>query len=325
MTSIPTSTYARFTGAVWYNQNLNSQLNTLLEQQASGKKPGGLAGLGSDANRALDTRQASARSESFLRSLDTLERRSSLYATALGSIQEAASEARTQLYQLEDREYATDDMLLEVIDNLLRQVQSALSVRDGERYLFSGAAWTQPPTVELAAIAVPAAIDPLDPVAAPGTLPDEPWINTAIGADEIWSRNAAQVDESESMTYGFTALEPAIQTLINGLLTAKHAYSDPAPPADKAALLDQAYGWINEAITGMGALEARNGYNQNRITALQESHRSSLDFLEVVTAQTEDADLAEVATRLSLVKAVLEASYSATSRILQLSLTSYLR
>lgn len=325
MTSIPTSTYARFTNTVWYNQNLNGQINSLLEQQASGKKPGGLAGLGVDSLRSLDAHQLGARSESYLRTLDTLERRSSLYATSLNSIQDAAAEARTQLYQLEDREYATDAMLVEVIDSLLLQVQSALSVRDGERYLFSGAAWNQRPTVDLAAIPIPANIDPLDPIAAPGALPNEPWINGAIGGAEIWDRNAAQVDEAQSMTYGFTALEPAIQTLINGLLTAKHAYSNPVLPDTKEALLDQAYEWINEAIVGTGALEARNGANQQRITGLQESHKASVDFMEVVSAKIEDADLAEVSIQLSLTKAVMEASYNATGRILQMGLVNYLR
>lgn len=324
MTSIPTSTYARFTNTVWYNQNLNRELNSLLEQQTTGKKPGGLSGLGVDASRSLDAKRVSERSESYMRSLNTLERRTSIYASSLNSLQSVAAEAREKLFRLDGQQYATDDLMVGVIDDLLNEVQAALSARDGDRYLFSGSAIDERPTVDLAAIAMPPGIlDPDDPLADPGMLPDSGWIN--LDADAIWDRHAVQVDDDETMTYGISALEPAIQHLVNGLLTAKHAYSNPSPPDSKEDLLDRALEWTGEAITGIATLEAQNGYKQSRIESLAESHAGTVDFLERVTSDIEDVDLAKVATKMSMVRTVLEASYSSTNTLLRLNLLNYTR
>lgn len=322
MTSI-NSTYGRYLDVTRQTQSLNTQLNSLQEQLATGKKPGGLAGVSRDAGQLLKGKEVTQRADSYLRSLNAVDRRTELYANSLNSLSSTASDARETLIRLDDQDKITEQILTDQIDGWLNDIEAVLSVKDGDRYLFSGAATDQKPTDNLTGVNVgdiTALVQPGDPTLGPGDTPDY----SNVTDPEIWNRDSIHIDDGERMDYGVSAAEPAIQDFVNSLLYAKSAVTDPGV-GDPDARLAEARDWLDKAITGLGELEARNGFNQERAASKREIHNGTLDFLEKNAGKIEDADLAEVSTKLSMTQTVLQASYQSTARLLQTSLASFLR
>lgn len=324
MTSI-NSTYGRYLDVTRQTQSLNTQLNSLQEQLATGKKPGGLAGVSRDAGQLLKGKEVTQRAESYMRSLNAVDRRTEIYANSLNSLSATASDARETLIRLDDQDKITEQILTDQIDGWLNDIESVLRVKDGERYLFSGAATDEPPTVNLTGIDVTDITtlkQPGDPLEAPNDAPD--YANGAINGADLWNRDGIHVDDNERMEYGISTAEPAIQDFVNSLLYAKSAVTD-TTVADPDVRLGKARDWLQRAITGLGELEARNGFKQERATAKREVHNGTLDFLEKTAGKIEEADLAEVSTKLSMTQTVLQASYQSTARLLQTSLANFLR
>ncbi|WP_026988832.1 flagellin [Fodinicurvata fenggangensis] len=310
MTSI-NSTYGRYLDVTRQTQSLNTQLNSLQEQLATGKKPGGLAGVSRDAGQLLKGKEVTQRAESYMRSLNAVDRRTELYANSLNSLSKTAADARETLIRLEGQDKVTQEMLEGELNGWLQDIKAALSVKDGDRYLFSGSATDEPPVKDLDKLATLNALPGQD---TPNDRPD--YINTDISGLEIWTRDGIHIDDDERMDYGVSAAEPGIQDFINSLLYAKDN------PKDN---LQQARDRLERAATGLGELEAQNGFNQARAAAKREHHNGTLDFLEKTAGKIEDVDLAEVSTKLSMTQTVLQASYQSTARLLQTSLASFLR
>ncbi|MFC4351137.1 flagellin [Fodinicurvata halophila] len=324
MTSI-NSTYGRFLDLTRQTQSLNNELYSLQEQLATGKKPGGLAGVSRDAGQLLKGKEVTQRTESYLRSLNAVDRRTEIYANSLNSLSETASDARETLIRLDDQDKVTEQILTDQIDGWLNDIEAALRTKDGDRFLFSGSATEEPPTVSLTDIDVTDITtlkQPGDPAEVPGDSPA--YANGAINGADLWNRDGIHIDDSERMEYGVSVAEPAIQDFVNSLLYAKSAVTD-TTVADPDARLAEARDWLQRAVTGLGELEARNGFNQERAAAKREVHNGTLDFLEKTAGKIEDADLAEVSTKLSMTQTVLQASYQSTSRLLQTSLVNFLR
>ncbi|WP_022727340.1 flagellin [Fodinicurvata sediminis] len=318
MTTI-NSTYGRFLDVTRQTQSLNTQLYSLQEQLASGKKPGGLAGVARDAGQLLKGKEVTQRTESYMRSLNAVDRRTELYANSLNSLSKTAADARETLIRLEDQDKVTEDMLLGELDGWLTDIEAALSVKDGDRYLFSGSITDEAPTVSLVDIdETTITIDPNDPPVTKGNQTASDYINKTGNIDDtnVWNRDSIHIDDSEQMEYGVSAAEPAIQDFINSLIYAKQ---DPKNNLQEARTL------LERAATGLGELEAKNGFNQARAAAKREHHSGTLDFLEKTAGKIEDVDLAEVSTKLSMTQTVLQASYQSTARLLQTSLANYLR
>lgn len=136
----------------------------------------------------------------------------------------------------------------------------------------------------------------------------------------------ARVTDNSEITYGVAGDELAFQQLISGINTALDALENaPATGSGTAiAQLGQATDLLNNAKTNLAGVRA--GINSNIILVEQATtqlERVNLSFKEALSEQV-DTDIAEATIKLSADEVVLQATFSAFSRISSLRLTDFL-
>lgn len=92
----------------------------------------------------------------------------------------------------------------------------------------------------------------------------------------------------------------------------------------RGALLTQASGLLGDAISGVAALQSRVGLTQTGVREATDDAAKRQGILSVQIGAMEEIDPAEVSTRISTLTTQLEAAYSLTARISQLSLVRFL-
>ena len=186
------------------------------------------------------------------------------------------------------------------IEAMLQEIEAALNTRLDRQYLFAGSRTD----------------------ARPVSLPATP-ITTADptlyfqGDDHQLSIRA---DTGLEVGYGITADDPAFAELIAALGQAHAAHL-----ADDRAGLQGAMTALGGAMDGLGDLRAELGARTARLESITEGHRSAILYLDEIVSGIEDADLADVLTRIASDQASVEAAYMVTGRLASLSLADYLR
>jgi len=149
------------------------------------------------------------------------------------------------------------------------------------------------------------------------SVPSADGTATAVGL--FAARNAAATSTGE--TTGSWARD-----VLRGL--ASVAALTPPSSADAGNFQDFAAtlrAGLSSAADALADEQGALGLTEARLEAQQRRHTEMRDSLETQLAGIEDADLAEVLTRLQSTRAALEASYSAIGRLGNLTLTAFLR
>lgn len=93
----------------------------------------------------------------------------------------------------------------------------------------------------------------------------------------------------------------------------------------KQAVIKKALQLVGNSIGGLGNVQAALGVAQERVTNANDNIDHQVNFLTLSIDNLESVDPSEVATRISLLQTQLEAAYSVTSRLSNLSLMDYIR
>jgi flagellar hook-associated protein 3 FlgL len=138
-------------------------------------------------------------------------------------------------------------------------------------------------------------------------------------------KNSALVAEGVSMAYGADArttgsqMLAAFRTIANVL-----PLSSPLTSAQSSAI-DAAVTQINQAQLGINALTSENGANLKRLEDIDDLANRRTETLNQIVSSFEDANIPEVASKISQQKSLLESSYALFSQLSGLSLVNYLR
>lgn len=247
--------------------------------------------------RLKDSRDLKA---TFLERNEGLTGRLQLMDQALGNVVELADRARASLVQRLDGSLGTAVPLDAEIDSMLAEIERALNTRLDGRYLFAGS------RTDTAPVALPA---------APITTAD-PSLYYCGDAVEL----SVRVDSDATVGYGITADDPAFAGLLAALGQARTAHL-----ADDRAGLQTAMAGLGTALDRLTDVRAELGTKAARLESVADAHRAGLVYLDEMISGIEDADLAEVLTRIASDQASLEAAYTVTGRLASLSLANYLR
>ena len=202
---------------------------------------------------------------------------------------------------------------------------SALNVRHGERYLFSGDATASvpfPDTDQLLADVRQIAINATD--AADFEAQIDTYINDPAGG---WQQTIYQGTATASDNESVPGTDPAITKLISGLavLAASGPENGVALLKTENSVIHSATVRLSEGETELTRLRADKGVNQQRIA----DDLSALDTEETILNEAFNKiagrDQYEAATELRELENTLEASYLLTARLSNLSLLNYLR
>lgn len=208
----------------------------------------------------------------------------------------------------------------------LENIFSALNVRYGERYLFSGDATATQPLPnsddllsQLRTIADGAAT-PADFAAAIDT-----YFNDPAGG---WQQSIYRGDSNVSDPDAISATNPAIVEILSGL--AVMALADPSnnPPAilsQNPGVVDLAAERVATGTVSLTNIRSELGVRQEQI----KNQQNSLDIEETIVTTAFNAltarDQYEAASALKILESNLEASYLLTSRLASLSLLNFMR
>lgn len=207
----------------------------------------------------------------------------------------------------------------------LDQVFSALNVRFGNRYLFSGDATATQPFASSEDL-----MNDIRTIASTSTdvasfnLAVDTYFNDPAGG---FRTNIYQGADSASDPDAVLAIDPAIKELISGLAVAALASpSENAPLVkDNPEIVEAAAARLSDGKIDLTNLRGRQGIISENL----KRERDALDMEELIVTQNFNTltarDQYEAATELKQLETNLEASYLLTTRLANLSLLNFMR
>jgi flagellar hook-associated protein 3 FlgL len=134
----------------------------------------------------------------------------------------------------------------------------------------------------------------------------------------------ARLDRGYEISYGVRADDPAIRELMQGLYMLASVPFNSIPEDAFLAWQDEAVAHINAGFQGVIDLCAELGYKQSVVDKAIKEHEAAIVQLNNEVATLEAAAPFETALRLSQLQTQLEATFSLTARMSELSLTKFL-
>lgn len=275
-----------------------------LKQQTTGKKANSYGELGGMAVRNIAAHGVVARMEAHASVAKQVGTTLALYDANMTAIDDSASSLRKSLLDAVGLNRA--EGLKASIDEAFGHFRNALNANEGGQYMFAGSLVDQLPF-------------------APSTLDDVAATPAATAFRNDTTRASGSVSEDHSVQYGLHAdeigasLYEAFRTLstlgpVESTLTEAQRNT-----------LQTAIGQLDKGLSDMRGVMAVNGRRQASLEDLEGRSQARIDLMKSVVGETEDADLAQVATDLMQHKTMLDVSYRTFSTISGLNLAQYLR
>jgi flagellar hook-associated protein 3 FlgL len=336
------------------NSSVRSLQRSLMDAQkelSSGVKADLVAALRDRAAEDVDLRNALNDSAEFKGTTELVASRMDMMQTALGGVREMASQMRNTA--LTSRDSVSRGYLQEAAATAIDRINSFLNAQMGGRTLFAGIrtdmAPMQPGTTVNTATgyspqqAVSQVITNLGPIVDAASA-----VAVANGADGVsaifddsnsdpnlrYSTTfyngattgtvTARLDRGYEIDYGVRADDPAMRELLQGLYMLASVPYGSVPEDAFLAWQDEAVAHINAGFQGVIDLSAELGYKQSVVNDAITQHEATIVQLNNQVATLEAADPFETALRLSQLQTQLEATFSLTARMSELSLTKFL-
>jgi flagellar hook-basal body complex protein FliE len=140
-------------------------------------------------------------------------------------------------------------------------------------------------------------------------------------SDLAWDRAPITIADQLTISYTFSANEPAIQRLVAALRIAQSAVTDPGQYADK---MTQAQSLARNALEGIRALHSVNTVNDTLMSATSLSHKTQINVNTDSTEKIEGIDPNEVAAKIQNAQVQLQAVFSVVGSTGKMSLVNFL-
>ena len=210
-------------------------------------------------------------------------------------------------------------------ESALDAVFSALNVRHGERYLFSGDATSSVPFPDTDQL-----LDDIRQIALTATdaadfeAQVDTYFNDPAGS---WQQTIYQGTATASDSESVPGTDPAITKLVSGLavLAASGPDNGVALLKTEKSVIHSATVRLSEGETALTTLRAEKGVNQQRIADDLSALETEETILNEALNKIAGRDQYEAATELRELENTLEASYLLTARLSNLSLLNFLR
>lgn len=277
------------------------------DQISSGKKAPDLKGFAHAAETLMTARGAQVRTETFINANQRLASRLEVQDLAYLEMSEAASDLREALTT------ADGTALMNKVQESFDRTLAALNTKFADSFVFSGMRTDVSP-INAATLADLQAAVP----------------NVMAVFENAPLRQTARIDEETTIDMNRTASE-----VVGDLMASFERIADfnagPNGPFDgpitdaqqtflraEIANVITAFETINEAM-------GENGSKQARIESSIRSHQARSDYLTLMIADIEDADMAEAASRLNQAQTAVEVSARTFASLSQVSLLPFLR
>lgn len=287
-------------------RSVQSQLADATEQSSSGVKADSYDGV-ADSSYVIATLSAEiSEASAYADIAEDIQTRMEVYYATLDDMIDVLSDMNVDLSAAlstgTDKTYGINESAQAGLETFA----SLLNTQYEGRYIYGGSATDSSPV----------SVDPADYAAM--TSPSTADLSYYSGNDDI---AAAKVADGTTIEYGITASEDAFEQALRAMNLAANASSD---PIDEVAL-SEAQDLITTAVAGLSELQNQVSYTQDQLEAVVDMHTDFQLAAEATVSGLADIDLAEAVVNLETLSTQLEASYSVTAQISDLSLFEYLR
>lgn len=278
------------------------QLNT-------GKIADDFQGLASSAATLLGAKSSRKQLETFQSMIDTVNGRLDGNDVQLEGILAISRSFRQSVLETIAGQQAVG--FEEILEETFSFIASSLNTKIGGQYIFSGSK-TEVRSVNADSLA--------DLVAAASS--DDLFQNDQL-------RNKANIAAGVTLEYGLVADEIA-SDLFKSLKVFADLHNGALGPIDgnlstaQVDALKAELGNLDAAIDATQTVQLRNGLRSGRVETILEQHQDTKIFLDTFISDLEDADMAEVITKLNTDQTALEASYRTMATLTNLSLLDYI-
>lgn len=329
-------------------QALDTQfrLQTTEQQISTGYKTSVFSGLGGESKKLLDFDRAKSGLETYMSTIQAAERRSTIMDAALTTITAIAQEVRADNFST--RAFIDDASVRQNVmtgaEEAINTTISALNAQFEGRYLFSGyefdtkpinidadtmiadtnailAAAGFPPGTAVAAADIEAAIDEylgINPVAAAGYY-------ASNSSDTV----SARIDENQELQYGLTADDAAFRNVFKGFLMTSisvERYDDlnqtsatefETAYTDARVFIEQGFDETNQHVGQLGI-------RRQKLESTRIGHENTINILVQGISEIQDADVYKAITEFQRLQVQLQASYTVTAQLSNLSLVNFI-
>lgn len=287
---------------------LNAALRTqarmadLQVQQASGVVSTDYGGLGRKAGELLDFEAMLKTSQTYATAATEASGRVEMLYSTLSSVTDLLTEFRSDLVAMMGTDFndTTGSALVSSAAGMMDELAALLNVSFEGRYLFAGDATS---TV---------------PVDLEGYVADA----DAASADYFQGDSAVtavKISSDQTIRYGITADNSAFEQAFRAMSVV--AQADPLD-ADQ---LQTAYDLLISALDETTAVQSTLSVQASTLERAATRAEDYQSFLTAAISELKDADVTEIAVRLTSYETQLQASYSALAKVQSLNLLDYLR
>lgn len=315
------------------SSELRAGLQKTTQEMTTGKYADQGKALRGDFSALAATDHALARLSGFGAATAELTLMGETMQRALAVISDAATELATNLLRMTSGSSAAQ--LSAITSSGLRDFNTAittLNTRLADKSVFGGDASDRPalPDAETILTALQVAISGLTDI---NDISDEidGWFNGAAGYETLYTggqgRAGLNVAPGETAALPYTALDPAIRSTLaglakvalldRGLLTGDHSSR-----SDLALIAGEKLFSSSES---RAVLAGRIGTVEQQLSLAQSRNAAEKSALSLARSNLTEADPYEATVRLKDLESRLDAFYTITARLSQLSLTGYLR
>lgn len=303
-----------------------NQLSQLSQQLTTGKLSSNLSEYTTaNAQKLLNFNSVVDQQNGFKDVIASIKPRMDVYDSAMTGIEKVAADAFSAITNSSTYNADTNASFASQIQGYMDQVEYFLNQKVGERYIFSGSRYGQAPVGDITALPVPPT--EVAPYLATGnTVPayDTDYLPAAPATNfpEANINENVQIDTTKTLTYGVTSNEDGFQQIIMGL---RFAYAATQDPGNYDTYIAEAKNLVQ---TGLQNARATHTDTTNAYTTLlttEDNITSKINSLSTQIDNIQDVDENEVAVKITVLQAQLQASFSAVGNILNLSVLSYLR
>ncbi|WP_440957800.1 flagellin [Oceanicaulis sp. LC35] len=276
------------------------------EQLSSGKKAPDLKGYANSAETIIAARAAQKRSESFVGANERVLNRLEIQDLAYQELSTAATDLRTAL--------TTNDgsFMMDKVQEVFDRASAALNMRFNGSFVFGG----------MRTDALPFTADTIADLQA--AVPD-----VSATFQNATQRQTTKIEETITIDINSTASEVGTD-LMASIERIADFNAGPNGPFDgqitdaQQTFLETELGNIINAFDKINVAMAENGARQKQLEGSITGHEKRSDYLEIMVAGIEDADMAEAATRFQQAQTAVQVSAQTFSRLSQISLLNYL-
>ncbi|MEH6633338.1 MAG: flagellin [Halopseudomonas aestusnigri] len=299
------STFANNTALMAQALKVQSQLAEKQMESASGDKSQDYKGVAQTASQIVSLESSINRSMTYVDNGELVIGRIEVMQSSITSLIDLANNFKSDLTATLGGDNASTVGINTIANSNLEEAAATINLQVGGRYLFAGSATDQPP--------VSVGDPPYTAISSPSTAQDSYY----SGNDDTAS---VQVNDKLNLEYGVAGSDSGFEKLLRAMNISANASED---PMDQAAF-EEAFELLNEAMDELLVV-------QTELTVAFNTTERALDdqvdyqlYAGNWLDDAKTADVGQTTLELSQLEAQLEASYSATTKLINLSLTDYI-